>query len=255
SGMVDRSSGLVSVDVTGFVATAGAHRMIRRPLIVAAVIGGLLSGLGCSEDPFEQYTVPKGSERIAEARSTDVPRQREQTPSADGEQRSDARSPGSSDAKGTTIDEEAAWVVPEGWRVLEASRPMRVATFVVDDQAGPVEVAVTRFAGDVGGVLANVNRWRGQLDMEPIGEADLDELLTRFERPGFKGYLLHLRGPRQHMLAAGIHEPGEDRTWFVRVVAAEAVARRVKREVFAFARSFGTAKASRDRASEHEERR
>src|ERR1051326_4282743 len=70
---------------------------------------------------------------------------------------------------------EVAWDPPEGWRTVTVDQPMRIATF----RAGPgdgVEVSVTAFPGDVGGLLANVNRWRGQVG---LGAVDVGDLVTQ----------------------------------------------------------------------------
>jgi hypothetical protein len=49
---------------------------------------------------------------------------------------------------------------------------MRYATLVPPTQ-GKVDVSVTVLAGDAGGELANVNRWRNQIGLPPIDEAAL----------------------------------------------------------------------------------
>jgi len=51
---------------------------------------------------------------------------------------------------------------------------MRKATWIV---AGPngskAEIAVTVFPGNVGGLTANVNRWRGQIGLPPAGADEI----------------------------------------------------------------------------------
>lgn len=64
------------------------------------------------------------------------------------------------------------WTAPSGWKEL-AGGGMRVATFELPKTAGKAEVTVVALPGDVGGELANVNRWRGQLALPPITEAEL----------------------------------------------------------------------------------
>lgn len=167
---------------------------------------------GCGEAAIEEHRVPRqpGTAQAPPAPSS--------APSATNEQ---------------------PWTAPDSWRAVPGERPMRLATYEVPDADGPVEVAITRFPGDVGGMLANINRWRDQIGLGPITEADVPAMLTAFENPGFHGATMLLEGPRQHMLAASIHEPAADRTWFVRVTASPAAAGRVRAEFEAFARSFG----------------
>lgn len=65
------------------------------------------------------------------------------------------------------------WTAPKGW----TERPgdgLRAATFALPQDAGKAEVTVIALPGDVGGELANVNRWRGQISLPPLTEAQLD---------------------------------------------------------------------------------
>jgi hypothetical protein len=66
--------------------------------------------------------------------------------------------------------ETMVWTLPAGWKPqAESAGSMRVATF--RSPASPrVEVTITRFPGSVGGLLANVNRWRGQLGLAPVAD-------------------------------------------------------------------------------------
>ena len=67
-------------------------------------------------------------------------------------------------------DETMSWTLPAGWAPdPHASTNMRVATFR-SSETGGIEVTITRFPGSVGGLLANVNRWRGQLGLAPVSE-------------------------------------------------------------------------------------
>jgi hypothetical protein len=64
------------------------------------------------------------------------------------------------------------WTAPAGWKEIAGSG-MRVASFELPKAEGKAEVTVVALPGDVGGELANVNRWRGQIALPPVGEADL----------------------------------------------------------------------------------
>lgn len=58
-------------------------------------------------------------------------------------------------------------VVPDGWQEVPGSA-MRLASFSVGSGDRRADVAITRFPGDVGGVLANVNRWRSEVGLPPV---------------------------------------------------------------------------------------
>jgi hypothetical protein len=184
---------------------------------------------GCGDDAVESYSVPKGSEVI----SRDSPA----TPAA--AESGATATPDGGPAPAQHVD-TPGWIVPERWRVSPDQAPMRLMTFVTAGQSQDVTIAVTRFPGDVGGTLANVNRWRGQIQLPPVDDVELQTLLTRYASPGFDGYLVHLRGTDANLIAAGVYEASADRTWFVRATTTDADAEQVRQDILAFAKSFGT---------------
>jgi hypothetical protein len=124
---------------------------------------------------------------------------------------------------------DLAWTAPAAWKA-KATSSMRRGSFDVGEGSGPLaDLAITAFPGDVGGDLANVNRWRGQIDLPPITEAELAAALQPVAGgiPGIK--VTHLTGGTSAnplgMLVAIV--PYEGATWFfkltgpVAIVAAE----------------------------------
>ena len=130
------------------------------------------------------------------------------------------------------------WTVPAGWQKAEGQRPMRVATFTI---AGG-EIAVSQFGGNGGGLLANVNRWCGQVGRAAVTAEQLPDIAPQFEIPGFVGNTMHLKGAEKHMLGAVIYEPKADRTWFVKLLSTPALADQQEAALIAFAKSFVQAK-------------
>lgn len=143
----------------------------------------------------------------------------------------------------TPSDPDRPWTVPVGWTEDPAPRQMRLATYTASDPSGPHEVAVTRFGGRVGGDLANVTRWRRQMGLGPVAEADLDAILDRFTAPGYEGYRLRLESERGVMLVVAMYEVSEDRTWFVRSTLPDAAAAdRLQPDLFAMGASIAGAR-------------
>jgi hypothetical protein len=65
------------------------------------------------------------------------------------------------------------WNVPAGWEKA-APGQMQVAKFVVAGSGEKKsEVTVSIFPSDTGGTLANVNRWRKQIGLDPLDEGGL----------------------------------------------------------------------------------
>jgi hypothetical protein len=65
-----------------------------------------------------------------------------------------------------------SWTTPQGWRQDTQPRPMRAVTFFMGPENDPAELIVTRLPVDGSGTyIDNVNRWRGQLGLEPLADA------------------------------------------------------------------------------------
>jgi hypothetical protein len=83
------------------------------------------------------------------------------------------------------------WELPAGWHERSATA-MRLANFGVDSDPR-IECYLTLLAGDAGGLAANVDRWRAQLGLPAIGDAEL-AALERAELLGRPAVLLDARG-------------------------------------------------------------
>lgn len=131
-----------------------------------------------------------------------------------------------------------SWTLPAGWTTVPGERPMRVATLKTAEATGSAEVSITQFGGDVGGQLANINRWRGQIGLAPVSQAELKDLIKPFEIEGFKGYIVRLKGEKQSILAAGLFETAENRTWFVKIQGTEEQVEKNEKDFTDFVKSF-----------------
>ena len=88
-----------------------------------------------------------------------------------------------------TMNISFKWDVPRGW-VEGKKTSMRLASYNVPFSDGIADLSITNFSGDGGGVLANINRWRGQLNLPPqsIEDANKDALIGQSEIGEFKLY-------------------------------------------------------------------
>lgn len=112
---------------------------------------------------------------------------------------------------------ELSYTVPEGWEEFPA-QSVRKANFRVSDESGSAEIAVTTFPGDVGGLLANVNRWRSQIGLDPIQEDGLEALIRPFPISNHRGTIVSLQGPSQSILGGILSFHGS--TWFFKMQGA-----------------------------------
>ncbi len=69
------------------------------------------------------------------------------------------------------------WKLPAGWTELPGDS-FRYKTLTISGAQPPLELAVSRLPPGQD-LLMNVNRWRGQLALDPIQEADLEPSLTK----------------------------------------------------------------------------
>ncbi|MDO8544856.1 MAG: hypothetical protein Q7S40_30800 [Opitutaceae bacterium] len=134
------------------------------------------------------------------------------------------------------------WTAPAHWQSKAASA-MRKATFTVPGEGGAsAELAVTAFPGDVGGEVANVNRWRGQIQLPPLSDADVGAAIMRLEANGLKIAVVDMVNPAAatptRVLGAWI--PHQGSTWFFKLSGPDSV---VAKEKNTFIQFLNTIKA------------
>ena len=112
------------------------------------------------------------------------------------------------------------WTLPKGWKELPGSG-MRLST-MLPPGAGKAEVTVIALPGDVGGELANVNRWRGQIGLTALDEAGLAKARARAASPAgpVTVYDFISEGGKKTRLVAGTISTG-GRTWFIKLMGDE----------------------------------
>lgn len=113
------------------------------------------------------------------------------------------------------------WTLPAGWKELPGAG-MRLST-MLPPGAGKAEVTVIALPGDVGGELANVNRWRGQIGLAAFDDAAL--VKARASASSKAGtvavYDFTSEGVKKTRLVAGTISSG-GRTWFLKLMGDEA---------------------------------
>lgn len=108
---------------------------------------------------------------------------------------------------------QVEYTLPKGWKESQGNA-MRLVSLAVDNAAGPADFSVIRLPGG-GDVLPNINRWRGQVKLEPIPEEELEKTLESVKVDGFEGKLALLEGAEESILAAIIEQNGVK--WFFKL--------------------------------------
>ena len=109
---------------------------------------------------------------------------------------------------------EVNYTVPQGWEELAPSG-IRKANFKVSDENGSAELTVLTFPGDVGGRLANINRWRGQIGLGETTSEKLSEFTESCSISNHGGLYVRLEGSEQSILGALL--PFHGSTWFFKL--------------------------------------
>ena len=100
-------------------------------------------------------------------------------------------------------------------------QPPRLATFAVRGENYTADLAITRFPGEVGSDLMNLNRWRNQVGLPPVESTDNRESVD-FPFGDTTATLTLVANPRtgpdgDAILVASIPDPDQNHTWFVKL--------------------------------------
>lgn len=208
-------------------------------LAASAVVLAALSLTACRKDEIVTYRVVGESAPAsapAAAPATGTP----EAPFAGSAGASaDAMAQMANTAVPTASGPGLAWTAPAGW-TTGPEKPMRKATLLVPAEAGGAgaELAITAFPGSVGSDLDNVNRWRQQLGLAPIAEAELGSAMQHIDVGALHIDVVEIAGGTggQRTLTAIVPHAGAK--WFFKLTGPDAVVQREKSNFLAFVQSI-----------------
>ena len=124
------------------------------------------------------------------------------------------------------------WQVPTGWKELPGG-PFLVSKFSIGaEDTPPTTVNVSMSQGEGGGLVMNVNRWRGQIGLSPLPEAEISKALTSLDTAGGKAMFIDLAGTdpksgqKARIVGAIVSQP--NRTWFYKLMGGDATVTKEK---------------------------
>lgn len=178
--------------------------------------GSLLATLGCQRDGVAHYKVPKEAPFTAPA-PPPPPTGMSSRPGAAPE-----AAPAAPAAGGLK------WSLPSGW-TQAPGEGMRFAT-LKPPMAGRLEVTVVVLPGPAGGELANVNRWRGQIDLAPLDEAALAKARTvlKTKAGAVNVYDFTSDGKSKSRMVAGYITTPDGNTWFLKLTGDASLAAKAR---------------------------
>lgn len=104
------------------------------------------------------------------------------------------------------------WTAPADWQE-RAPGNMVIGSLAVPGKDGrTADVSITMFGGDVGGELANINRWRTQVGLQPVSEPGKSEQVSV---AGESGKLYELSNNGTMIYVASVPHNGS--TWFFKL--------------------------------------
>jgi hypothetical protein len=176
----------------------------------------LLLAAGCRRDDVKVYQTAKESSpppgQSADAPNPALPPGHPDIP---------AMPESSATAMPGTGASQPSWKTPEGW-TEQAPGQMRVGSFKITGANGKqADVSIIPLGGIAGGVVANVNRWRGQLGLEPASADDIKQLAQSAEVAGQPAESYELAGKNPGSgapsgILAAIAQRG-DTIWFFKM--------------------------------------
>ena len=196
----------------------------RSLLALVACSVGLMA---CRDQKIASYRVPKEKEAaVPPANSAAAPA---------------TAPPPSGDAMANTAVTTASgvgltWSAPAHWKAKPASA-MRKGSYAVPGEArAEADLSITAFPGDVGGDLANLNRWRGQIQLPPLSASDVGTASTHADYNDLHFTVVDFANPQsptpQRILGAIV--PLENATWFFKLMGPDALVAREKPAFEAF---------------------
>ena len=133
-----------------------------------------------------------------------------------------ATPPASSESSG-----KPTWTIPPDWRQADPGM-MLLAKFSIGNGDAKAEVNISQLAGEGGGLLANVNRWRHmQLGLEAVDQSGLEKLVSTFDANGNPASLVDFTGTDSKTgkpaRLVGVVVPLAGQTWFYKLMGDEQI--------------------------------
>ncbi|HEX2860944.1 MAG TPA: hypothetical protein VHN79_04865 [Lacunisphaera sp.] len=190
----------------------------------AALLILLLAG-GCRDREITAYRAPKDPVALPPASPGNAASTNELP--ADHPPVGGTATTGSDSMAGTTVPtggDGLTWTAPAHW-LPKATGPMRKGSFALRDGPDEADLSVTAFPGDTGGLLANINRWRGQIALPPLSGDQLDANRQHLDIGSLHVDVVDFAGTANGTPTriVGAVVPFGDETWFFKLMGPDAL--------------------------------
>lgn len=114
------------------------------------------------------------------------------------------------------------WTAPAHWQA-KAPGSIRKGSYAIKGEGSAEgDLAITAFPGDTGGLVPNINRWRGQVGLAAQSEGEVKASLEHIDANGLHIELVEMVGPQGVRLLGAI-VPLERETWFFKLTGPDAL--------------------------------
>ena len=138
----------------------------------------------------------------------------------------------------TNVEFSVAWEKPESWIQVDG-HSMRLASFNTPFSEGSGDVSVTTFGGSSGGIALNVNRWLGQIGLEPMSDSGIDAIsLKKSGSLGEFSYFKLLNDKDQTIAILASIFQLKDRTVFVKLSSSATGVNEIENDFLKFCNSL-----------------
>ena len=138
----------------------------------------------------------------------------------------------------TSVPSDINWTSPSNW-ISSKGSSMRIGSFTVPYSNGEGDLSVIKLEGTAGGLAPNINRWRGQLNLEARTEKSIQKNIHMGESPMGTFQWLTILNPEDDKTAfiASIFQT-HTHTIFVKLSASKSGILELEKEFLNFCKSF-----------------
>ncbi|HEX2852337.1 MAG TPA: hypothetical protein VHO24_03785 [Opitutaceae bacterium] len=127
------------------------------------------------------------------------------------------------------------WTAPSHWKPKAGSAMRKGSYAIAGEGETEADLSITAFPGNVGGELANLNRWRGQLQLPPVTEAEFSSATGHLDVNGLHVTTVDITGTGANpQRILGVMIPHGDATWFFKLLGPDTLLAREKPAFMAF---------------------
>jgi hypothetical protein len=130
---------------------------------------------------------------------------------------------------------DLGYQAPQEW-TAKPNNAFSKAAFEVREGADKADVTVTPLGAAGGELTSNVNRWRGQIDLAPLGEAEIRKIAAEMVVDNKSAQYFDLKGKSQRILGLRIEDGAT--VWFVKMTGPVGLVEKQKTNFDAFVKSL-----------------